>query len=496
MNTIAELVVLRSEKATLHEASRKYYDSKMAPRYLNKRMRDFFLKNPHYTRNWMAIVVDAVRNKLELEGFTVGDDDKRAEALNSWWDSRRMAQIADAVHEYAHSCGEAVLIGEAVNDQPRVYLQDPSAVVIVYDNVDPLRIVQAAKFFVRNKRHMLGVWAQENEGDPVIYAEYEGDTESTTGKNSKANSTTKAAIAAAMTYTSTSDEPLLLPWDSIPVWHFRRSMLDIKPEFHKVTDLQDSINKTFTAQGYTIDAAATKQRWAITDADLSVHEKLGPGDILTIPPGETGTQNAAVGEFAAEDLRQFGDCMTEDSLAIAMITQTPLQYFSPTAGTNLSGEALQAMESPLVSKVRRYQRMHAPVWEDMAAWVLTVLRQKTNTGEVTANYADPRTKLAAAQASERQMNVAAGIPIEWQLRQEGVRESEIDKLREDRDAAAGPADETVLQLVYDQASAKAAARLEPMLQQALSLISEAAINKLADPAVLQRLGKKPAEAEA
>ena len=389
-----------------------------------------------------------------------------------------MDSIADEIHEHLVITGEGFLIVERdpETDAVRAFAQDPRTVVVFYDDADPTRITEAAKFYVEDGRKWIIHYTPETfityEG-PRIDAALSGDT------------------GAADSYRPRNDLDAPNPYDgAIPVFHFRKSRRVIRSEFYQVVSLQDTINKMFVSLGMTAETAAQKLRWAITNADVSNMKAGLPGDVVALPPNDVGEQPVSVGEWSAADLKQFVEVINNKVASIASITGTPLHYFGPHAGASISGEALQALESPLVAKVERYARILAPTWAQVGAFMLTLAGMQTDTNEITVVYKDPRTTLTLSQATARKTNVDAGLPLVTQLRDEGWTQEELDQLAEDR-LAEMPALQEAEQIekAYDVLASRNAKLIEPMLATALQAIRDAAIAEMAKPENIERIGR-------
>ena len=206
------------------------------------------------------------------------------------------------------------------------------------------------------------------------------------------------------------------------------------------------------------------------------------GDVAEIPPAPHGVQDVEVGTFDSADFTGLTSVIDSAIISVASISNTPRHYFKGDGmGVGISGEALQAMEAPLIAKVRRYQRRHAPQWEALASFLLTVGGAATTTDEVTCNYADPRTVLTISEAQARAANVQSGIPVTWLLRQEGYRQTELDQLIADREAERPvDLDEAQIEKVYDMLAERSERAIEPMLEQALTFIADAALAKVVE----------------
>ena len=477
--TMAEMQGLKTDKYTAETEALAYYDATRKPQYLTRRLQKFFNNAPHYKQNWMSTIVDAVRNKLIIDSFQIGDvleneegieqRDPREESFNECWRTDQMNIEADSVHEFCHAVGEAFIIsGQDSGGNAVAYAVDPRAVVAYYGGADPREITQAVYFWLDGEMNMATSWMVTDTG-AVEQQEWAG--------KKRTSNTTTPADESKLTYTESGDA-ILTGCNRIPVFHFRRSNRNIEPEFYQVQDIQDMINKAFVAQGFTMENAADIVRYVITAGDVEEVSQMGSGDTIAIPPAPQNTQPVSVGKFDTGDPDQFANIISQNINACASISATPRHYFGGGQGAQISGEALQALESPLVAKVRRYQRRHAPQWEALAAFMLTVEGAETMTAEVNCIYADPRTTLTQAEAVARNTNVQAGIPIITQLRREGWSQQQIDQLLEDRGTETPVTlDDKALEQVYSKMEATTTGIIEPILEQSISLIADAALKE-------------------
>jgi len=494
MALISELLEYKSDKQKAHDEAFNFYDSVVQLSFLSDKMRTFFNRNPIYNQNWCATIVNAVTNKLGIDGFVFAhqpdasgnlSEDARAGVWGAIWDRNGMQSKADLVHEHAHVCGEGFVIPDVLNGEVRAFVQDPRSIVALYNGPDPDQITQAAKFFVWGGRHHARVWELMDDGR-VWTQDFDGGA--TTSR------TESGADASAMKHYIETSDAIRTEYTRVPVFHFRRSLRHIKPEFYQVVDIQKCINHVNTALGYSAENAAMKIRAAITRQDLAdVRRDLEPGGVLQLEPAALGEQPVSVMEMGAEDLAQYISIIDAQINYMGSITATPRHYFAD-AGV-LSGEALQAMEAPLIAKVERYMRLHAEQWEDLCAFMLTMDGSPTSADEVTCAFKDPHTTLTITQAQARLTNVQAGLPLTTQLRLEGWRRFEIENMLIDRDnERTVDLDEAQLQEVYDRMSTANARLVEPLMKEALDAISVAALDVVARSKLVERAVAAPPEA--
>lgn len=486
-----ELLNLKTTKTTEQSISLAYYDGTRNPQYLTRRMQDFYNNAPHYKQNWMAAIVNAVFNKLIIEGFQIGEtrndadtgeevEDPRQTEFNTIWDRNRWNIEADSVHEFCHAVGEGFMVaGENSNGDPVAYAVDPRAVVVYYGGEDPNQITQAIYYWLDGEINKATEWQLQDSG-VVRQREYQGQKRQT--------ATTTPASETILTY-EPIDEWQDTRYSRIPVFHFRRSSRNIEPEFYQVTDLQDMINKTLVNMGFALEHAANKIRYAITSQDTDPIANAATGDVIALDPAPDGTQPVSVGSFDEADYAKMYTVIDKTIIACSSISNTPRHYFSGEGiGVGISGEALQAMEAPLIAKIQRYIRRYAPVWEDFAVFILELVGFDVELPEVTCNYKDPRTTLTLSEAQARMNNVTAGIPIITQLRNEGWRQNEIDQLLQDKESLQPiTMDEAALEQLQERLAETASGMIEPMLEQALTFVADAALAKVVSSGAIETI---------
>lgn len=468
--TMHEIQDRKSAKVTTQTIDMAYYDSTRNPVYLTRRLQSFFDNAPHYKQNWVSLIVDAVCDKLVIEGLSVtlaSEQDKRQDRLDEIWDNEGLNQEADIAHLYAHMTGEGFMIAEEVDNKSRAFAVDPRAVVVYYGGMNPKEITQAVYFWLEGEMFRATEWYVDNER--VYRKDYKG-TKRTSTDDTPANKTN-------LSYTPIGEEHDT-GYSRIPVFHFMRTGRSITSEFYKVRAIQDVINKTFVSQGFMIEKAADDIRYIITSGNVADVSKAKAGDVVGIAPAAANTQPVSVGSFSVADYNGLTSIIDNCVMAMSAITATPYFYFNRNTGTQISGEALQALEAPLVAKVSRYKKRHAPVWEALGAFLLTIEGMDTDTSEVTCNYADSRTVLPMTEAQVLQTNKAAGIPLITQLRARGWRQSELNQMLEDRDTEMPVTmDEAAITELQDRITENTTAMIEPMLDQTIQLISDMALKR-------------------
>jgi hypothetical protein len=161
-------------------------------------------------------------------------------------------------------------------------------------------------------------------------------------------------------------------------------------------------------------------------------------------------QNATIGQWESAKLDVFTAVIEQAVGHIAAQTRTPPHYLVANKGlSNLSGDALKAAETGLVSKVRQTISYFEP--SVRALFVLIALQSGDKRLAEAAKRSKPQWKdvenRSEAQASDALLKKQqAGYPFEWLLREDGKSPDEISEIMAMKEAesqralAAGVAD--------------------------------------------------------
>lgn len=175
---------------------------------------------------------------------------------------------------------------------------------------------------------------------------------------------------------------------------------------------------------------AFKQRWMVTNADLSAL-KNNPKTFYKIPKGIADEEDTKVGEFSAADLGMYLEAMDKLANSIAIISRTPKHYFHDTGG-NISGEALIVMESPLIKKIRQLQETFSVAWQDCARFILKQNGREIAADEIITIWDKIETAQPITEAQTIKEYVNLGVPLETMLRRAGWGADEIEQMKADQ----------------------------------------------------------------
>jgi hypothetical protein len=427
-----------------HEKRFHYYEGKHPLVFANDKLNEVFKRQVVFVQNWTEVISNATADRLRI----LAVDDNESVDLDY------ITNIAADVHLSCAICGEGYVVAWPDADgATRAYFNDPRIAHVFYDEMRPDVPTWGGKR-----------WTDATGAHILLY--YPDRIEHYVAK--------KDSYREA-DYIPDGDMSGSNPSGMLPIFHFRRDASRMTGELTLgVTNIQDAVNKLFTDMMVASEYSAFAQRWAIGNFDTSQPMPVGPGTLATFPGSVEGEQSVAVGTFATTSPTQFLEPIERLAGAMATISRTPRHYFSGTGG-DPSGEALAAMESPLVAKVLTIQTRLTTTWNALLAF---------GWGGGTIIWYDPHTVQPMMQASIRKANVEAGIPIMTVLRDEGWTKDQLEKMVEDMNvtmtansipnsAALPPAlQATVAPLARKAQKANIEDRATPSIAKALTDISE------------------------
>jgi hypothetical protein len=384
-----------------------YYTGPQPLKYSTMQLAELFHNiTAHFEINWCSLIIDAALDRIQLTGFDT--DDKTVNAkLDKLFDRIHLDIEADKAHQYALTSSQGYII--AWKDEDGViecYANDPRLCAVFYDPEHPNKKTYAAKWFNRT------------DGSQEITLYYPDRIEhwgspKTTSPIDKASGFTLETVEANT-------------YGVIPVFELKSP-----GEIFKVLSLQDAVNKLFSDLMVTSDAASIPQKFVISGADPGAL-KNGKNIIWWLPAGDNQGQNTSAGQFEAAPLSNFFDAIDPITNSMAIITRTPKHYFTQT-GSNISGEALIAMENPLVRKCEKRQREFAAQWQSIATFLAQLEGITIEPSAVNVIWEKVASTQPKTDAEVNQILVNTGINLRTVLRDSGWSEEDLNEMDKDQE---------------------------------------------------------------
>jgi hypothetical protein len=416
----------------------------------NRKMREAYKRLQKLARsNYAGLVAETVLERIKVVGFRSGSSgtgaatsligansaaavaDEADQQAWSWWQANRMDANSGLVHRAAITMSRAYVIvwpnprDDGEQPMPLITGEDPRFVIHESDPTDRYTVRAALK-----------VWRDDVQQcdlavvylpDKICY--YRSTKSMVSDLNPwQANKWMSDSTDYAPDGTAAN------PFGQVPVVPFlcRPDLYGhALGEYEDVTDIQDRINTVVLDRMVISAMQAYRQRWAkgvdVEDENGNVRDVFDPGaDLIWLTPND----NAAFGEFSPVDLTSIIKATESDVTHIAAITRTPPHYLLG-ALISVSGDALSAAETGLVSKVVEREQEFGESWESVYR-----LAGKIQGRDVPANceviWKDPQFRTLTELAAASVQLMTAGVP--WRTRMEmlGKSPTEIDRMEAER----------------------------------------------------------------
>ena len=386
---------------------------------------------------WPRLVISAVEERLDVEGFRAPGNDKPDAALWSIWQKNNLDEMSQLGHFDALAYGRSfALVWADSNGEPVITVESPKQVCI--QRYPGSKVVQYAV-----KR-----WIADNKGHAVLF------TESKVYKFQSIGNVPAEdfpSYGSGWERTNTLDNPLgVVP--VVPLVNSPRVLTpDGQSELHDLLPIFDGLNKLFTDLMVSSEFGALPRRWA---TGIDIPEKKDP--LTGQPTGEVSTEDifsnlpgrvwlsenpdSKLGEFQGADLHGFSNAIATLTQALGALSSLPPHYLGLHGDQPASADAIRSAEASLVAKCRRKQRVFSGAWEQVMrlAHTIQVGRFMPELERLETLWSSPETRSVAQAVDAAAKAVDAGLmssdfAAEFYL---GLTPTQIERNRELRRASA------------------------------------------------------------
>jgi hypothetical protein len=415
----------------------RYYDGAHPMSFASAKFREAFgglFKT--FADNWTALVVDAVEERLNIEGFRFGETEGDRDAWKIW---QRNALDADS--QIAHT--EALISGDAYaivwSDA-----DDPSLAAITVES--PVEVIVEASPYSRKTR-AAGLKRWSDAEGYVCLTLYLPDAiykwRSTNKQPDPENNLAEFVESAQWDRRSVPNEdwPLTNPYGVVPVVPLVNRPgilrgLRGRSEIADVLPVQDAINKLCADMLVASEFAAFRQRWATgleIPTDPESGQALEPFKAAIDRLWTVEDAGASFGEFDATDLDNYTKAIELLVQHVASQTRTPPHYFY-LSGQFPSGESIKSAETGLVAKARRKMRFFGEGWEEVMRLAFAVEgdAERAAMFEAETIWGDPESRSESEHVDAVTKMQALGVPQEALWEELGFTPQQIDRFREMR----------------------------------------------------------------
>lgn len=389
-----------------------------------------------YADNWCPLIVEAVGQRLHIEGFRFGTNPAADQTAWDLWQANNM----DAKSELG--IYEALITGEAyatawygdTPDEIELTIEPAANAVVELDPKNPQHRLAGLRTYVGEDGYEHGELFLPDavflfrSGSPigdsmmVIPTDQQWVLDDATYPDGMQPNPTGVVPMVPLT-----NRPRLL----------RHRWLDTtaQSEIATVLSQQDALNVLAADMLVAAEKHALPQRWVTgleIKRDPTTNQVVPPfRDQDTIWQAEDGTDvGVAFGQFQAADLSNYVKAIDQTVQHLASQTQTPPHYFYLGGGQPPSGESIRSAEAGLVAKARSKMKHFGEAFEELMriGFALTDDPKAKETRAETI-WADPETRTYSELSDALLKQQALNIPDQALWEKAGYSPTEISRFK-------------------------------------------------------------------
>lgn len=423
LHLLEEKVREQKKHAETYDA---YYSNERELTLITREYEEVFgpnLLDPPVT-NLSAVGVDAVAERLRIDGFRVGDADNKAgaDAANEIW-RRNDLDVMHAI-SFVETLVKARTFGLCWPDRQGKAVQtieDPEQFAVARRPEPPYDVVAAAKLYTDDWGADLAVlWLPEGMYKFRAGGAGSGELWTPLGRSVGVASRWRERDREAFT-------PAPAPWRNkqVPVVEFanrQRLLREPRSELVDVAPLADSHAKVLSDLIIACSFGAVPIRTA-TGIKLPRDKE---GKLIRRPDGTIeGTfdvradramvseeEKAKFGTLPAADLAGYVSALDQILANVRIVTRVPQHYYGEGTSSGMSGETLKASEASLVRRVNGMQDPLGMPHRTFMSLALQLESSEYADAPVSVRWADTETRVESQLIDGAQKLYAMKVPLE------------------------------------------------------------------------------------
>jgi hypothetical protein len=388
-----------------------YYTGDCAlPSVSSKAVRQAYQRLMQMSRmNYAELVVEAVRERMQVNGFRTGADKDVTGDAEAWriWQANSLDADVALVHRNSLAMGWGYVIVGGVDPEigaPLITPEDPREVITVTDPARRRKVVAALKLFV-----------DDVEGAHVAYLYLPGEVHR--AAHPLSTDPRQDNLTASFERWNWLGEPEQLPAPVVPVvpfpnrWHSGRAWAEFEPHL----SVLDRINFTILQRLEIATMQAFRQRAikGVPETDENGNP-VDYADVFSADPQAMWLlpETAEIWESQQVDLTPIRAAVRDDVQDLAAVTRTPMYYLMPDS-QNGSAEGASLAREGLVYKTEDRIVQAGEEWEQVMslAFLFAGDEQRASRGNLETLWASPERHSLAERYDAATKASSIGMPF-------------------------------------------------------------------------------------
>lgn len=375
--------------------------------------------------NWCPIVVDSSAERLKVQGFRFGNDQAADDDAWAIWQHNGLDAESDMAHTEAIKLGEAYWLVEpparGSDDPPRITSEHPSQMIVAHAPGDRRRRLAALKKWV----------GEDGFAYATLYLPDSVHKWQSAGKLSSGGRT-----AGRINWTQRRDDPGgANPLGVVPVVPLlnKPAMLRAgQSDLKSAIPLQNAINKMLSDMLIGSEYQAFPQR-VLLGVQPPKDENGQPLRASMLQATQSrvwwfSDKDAKTAEFRAADLDNYVNARRHLVEHLTAQTKTPPHYVTGKM-VNVSGDALKAGETGLVSKARHKQVTFGEGHEEAVRLALLSTGRDEAPADTETIWRDPESRSFGELVDGLVKLKTLGVPNEVLWERAGFSPQEIGRMK-------------------------------------------------------------------
>jgi hypothetical protein len=416
-----------------------------------------------FSSNFMSLVVDAHRERLQVQGIRIGADQDGAADAWDWWQRNRLDAESQTAHTESLVKGIAYVLVWPGADEPEVTIESPLQVVVETEPGKSWKRRAALKRWMGDDRRMHaelylpdGIYKFRSDQTADWFSVPDWGRVAQWKRDDIPGETWPVRNPLGIIpIVPLVNRPRLTGQATDAMGRLMPGVVgpdDGQSEIANVMSNQDAINKLRADTINASDIAGFPQRW-LKNWQVEIDEKTAQpiepfraavDRLWILPPPDpedpTGDQHQPeFGEFKQMDIAPGVAAIQAEVQHLGAISRTPYHYLLPQSGQPPSGESLKSAETGLVAKVRDSMVHKGESWEEVFR-LNFLFRDDPRGKDLGAEiiWKDPESRTEAVHTDALVKQQAMGVPDEILWEGLGYSPRQVDRIKQIIAAAPPP----------------------------------------------------------